>query len=89
VTDQFVLDKDAVLDFAFDWTAWLAAGETITTKTITPSTGITVDSSSIAAGIVTVWVSHAIPGSQSVACRITTSAGRTDERTISLTVTDR
>jgi hypothetical protein len=89
VTDRFVLDKDAVLDFAFDWSPWLAAGETITAKTLTPSSGLTVDSSSEAAGLVTVWVSHATPGNQTVACKITTSAGRTDERTIHLVVTDR
>ena len=73
----------------FDWSAWLAASETVTTKTITPSAGITVNSSTEAAGVVTVWVSGGVVGAQTVACKITTNAGRTDERTITLVVTDR
>lgn len=89
-TDRFTMDRDAVLDFAFDWSAWLAQGETISSKTITPSAGITVNSSSEAGGVVTVWLSSsAAISDQTVACRITTNAGRTDERTIRLVVTDR
>ena len=83
-------DPSAVLDYAFDWTGWLAAGETITDHTITADTGITVDSSTESDGKVTVWLSGGTAGiNYKVACKITTSAGRTDERTIWIKVVER
>ena len=83
-------DPSAVLDYAFDWTGWLAAGETITDHTITADTGITVDSSTESDGKVTVWLSGGTAGKNyKVACKITTSAGRTDERTLWIRVVDR
>ena len=83
-------DPSAVLDYVFDWTEWLATGETITDHTITADTGITVDSSTEASGKVTVWLSGGTAGiNYKVACLITTSAGRTDERTIWIKVVER
>ena len=78
------------MDYVFDWTEWLATGETITDHTITADTGITVDSSTESDGKVTVWLSGGTAGiNYKVACLITTSAGRTDERTIWIKVTNR
>ena len=83
-------DPSAVLDYEFDWTRWLATGETIDNYTITADTGITVDSSTEDAGKVIVWLSGGTAGiNYKVACKITTSAGRTDERTIWIKVVDR
>ena len=83
-------DPSAVLDYVFDWTEWLATGETITGHTITADTGITDDSSTEDDGKVTVWLSGGTAGiNYKVACKITTSAGRTDERTIWIKVVDR
>lgn len=83
-------DPSAVLDYVFDWTGWLAAGETITDHTITADTGITVGSSSESDGKVTVWLSGGTAGiNYKVACLITTTAGRTDERTLWIRVVDR
>ncbi len=83
-------DPSAVLDYVFDWTEWLATGETITDHTITADTGIIVDSSTELDGKVTVWLSGGTAGiNYKVACLITTTAGRTDERTIWIKVTDR
>ena len=90
LTNQYTKDPSAILDWAYDWTDWLAAAETITDHTITPDTGITVDSSTEDDGKVTVWLSGGTAGiNYKVACLITTSAGRTDERTIWIKVTDR
>jgi len=78
-------DPSAVLDYQFDWTDWLATSETIATKTITASTGLTVDSSTIGTGTVTVWLSSGTAGTKyTVACLITTNQGRTDERSITI-----
>ena len=91
-------DPSAVLDYVFDWTEWLATGETIAVDsetgekliTITADTGITVDSSTESGGKVTVWLSGGTAGiNYKVACKITSTAGRTDERTIWIKVTDR
>ena len=88
--NQYLKDPSAILDWAFDWTDWLAAAETITDHTITADTGLTVDSSTEDAGVVTVWLSGGTAGENyKVACLITTSAGRTDERTIWIKVTNR
>lgn len=97
----FVKDPSAVLDYKFDWKAltngtgssdWLASGETISTRTVTATTGITVDSSSITDTntSVTVWLSGGtILGQYTVTCRIVTSANRTDERSILVRVENR
>ena len=83
-------DPSAVLDYAFDWTEWLATGETITDHTITADTGVTVDSSTEDTGKVTVWLSGGTAGiNYKVTCLITTSAGRTDPRTIWIKVVER
>jgi hypothetical protein len=80
----FIKDPSAVLDYSFDWSAWLAEGETISTATIT-ATGLTVSSQSILNGVVTFWLSGGIAGTgYSVSCLVVTSAGRTDERTIKI-----
>ena len=86
---DFLKDPDAVLDYAFDWSSWLASGETISTETLTGS-GVTVDSSSESDGVVTAWISGGTAGqTATVACKIVTSASRTDERTIKLKIQER
>lgn len=83
-------DPSAVLDWAFNWTNWLSAAETISTATVTVQGGLTKDSQSVAAGVVTVWLSGGTLGDlYTVTCRITTNQGRTDERTIGIRMTDR
>ena len=90
----FKKDPQAVLDFAFDWNdstnPWLATGETISTYTVTAQTGLTKDSDSESSGVVTVWVSGGTAGTwYTLACKIVTSASRTDERTMRIQVDDR
>lgn len=93
-TNQYTKDPSAILDWAFDWNdtskPWLATGESISSYTITADTGIAVETDSEASGIVTVWLSGGTSGTAyKVACLITTSAGRTDERTIWIKVVER
>ena len=94
LNNQFVKDPDAVLDYVFDWrdasTPWLATSETIVDHIITADTGLVVDSSTENNGKVTVWLSEGTAGiNYKVACLITTTAGRTDERTIWIKVVER
>lgn len=87
---MFRKDPDAVLDYTFDWTQWLADTETITDFTVTAPSGITLDSSSETDGMVTAWLSEGTAGvTYTVGCLIETTAGRTDERSIRVLVTER
>ena len=97
----FLKDPDAVLDYKFDWAAltngngnsdWLASGETISTKTVTVDSGITRDSDALTDTntSVTIWLSSGTDDvDYEVACKIVTSASRTDERTITIKVRER
>ena len=97
----YTKEPDAVLDYKFDWKSdsnsrgfsdWLDTSETISSHTITADAGITVDSSAAADTntSIVVWLSGGTVGvTYSVACKIVTSAGRTDERTITINVVER
>lgn len=92
-----IKDPDAVLDYTFDWTAWLdAIGDTISTKSVAvtsgsdPASNIAVASSTVVGKTVVVWVSGGAAGeTASLRCRITTVGGRTDDRTVYLKVKER
>jgi hypothetical protein len=86
----FTKDPEAVLDYAVDWSSWLQAGETISSYTVTVPTGITLDSDHESAGIVTAWLSGGTAGATyAIEVKITTSLGRTDERTFRIQVAER
>jgi hypothetical protein len=93
--DIATIDHDAILDWRFSWADWLTDGDTITTATITDAgdtvePSITVGATTHDDTSVTVWLSGGVAGQLArITCRITTSQGRTDERTLRLYVTDR
>lgn len=94
-----IKDPDAKLDYPFDWrpksngngdSDWLAPDEEIVSYVITADEGITIISDSQNNGIVTVWLSGGEMGKwYDVACKITTSAGRTDKRTVHIGAVER
>ena len=85
----FLKDPDSVLDFEFDWSAWLTGGETVASHTVTVD-GVTLDSTTASTSAVVAWISAGVAGTTAtVACEIVTSAARTDERTITLRITQR
>jgi hypothetical protein len=82
-------DPDAVVDYAFDWSEWLDAGETISSYTITVN-GVTLDSDSQTTTTVTAWLSGGTANTlATLACEIVTSDSRTDERTANIKIRDR
>lgn len=86
----FTKDPDAVLDYQIDWTAWLTGGETITTSTWTLPTGITRNSDNHTTTMTTIWLSGGTAGTKyALVNRIVTSAARTDDRTITISVKER
>jgi hypothetical protein len=85
----FTKDPDAVLDYLWDWEAWLA-GDTIEGHTVTTDVGLTVESSSNTDTAVTSWISGGVAGeTYSVTCTIDTAAGRTDDRTSRIRIRER
>lgn len=80
------------LDYAFNWDAWLSAGEVILSYTVAISGPATVYVSSLAGGAVVVWVEIAsdarIGYNVALDCTIVTDTapGRVDSRRLDLTV---
>lgn len=88
---KIIIDKDpsANLDYKIDWELWLA-GDTISSSQWTVATGVTKGSETNTTTTATVWISGGTAGSRyTITNRITTAAGRIDERSIILRVLDR
>lgn len=65
------------LDFAFDFTARLSDGETVTSYTVAVPDGLTKGADSETGGVVTVWLDGGGAGTfYLIECVIVTSAGR-------------
>lgn len=84
-------DPDATLDYTVDWSDWLAPlADVIVSVEWVPSGGITVESSSNTSATATAFVSGGVvDADEFVTCRITTAAGRIDDRTINFAITQR
>jgi len=101
MANSFPKAAEAVLEWYFDWKAltngsgatnWLADGETITSYEVVVPVGLTLDSHASINGatVVRAWLSGGVDGQDyRVTCRITTSAGRTDERSMRIRVRPR
>lgn len=86
MSNTFIKDPDSVLDYAVDWSDWLGT-DTIATSSWTVPTGITNDSDSNTTTVATVFLSGGTIGQRyDLVNRITTAAGRTADRTITIIV---
>lgn len=86
-----IKDPDATLPFTVDWSRWLVAEEdqADTAEWFVPD-GLTLDFPSLADGKATAWLSGGEDRTTyPVVCRLTTIGGRTDERTIHVSVRHR
>lgn len=91
MADEFRKNPGDVLDYTFDWSAWLApTADTIATSAMSVSpTGLTITSpaASYTSTNATVWASGGtVPQSYTVTNTITTAAGRTRARSIIIRV---
>jgi len=82
-------DKQAILDYTFNWTDWLvlAGADTISTHTITVETGLVKVASNIIDANRRVQAFISSPSGEAgktykVTCQIVTPGGRTEERVI-------
>lgn len=88
-TYQAVKDPDAVLDYQFDWTAWLD-GDTISSSSWVVPAGLTNDADVNTTATATVWLSGGTAGSAyDVVNRIVTAGGRTEDRTLRIVCKER
>lgn len=75
-------DPNATLDYGINWAEWLGA-DTIATVAWTVPAGLTQTAATNTTTSATIWLSGGTVGTRyAVACRITTTAGRIDDRTI-------
>lgn len=85
----FLKDPNAILDYQVDWSPWLGV-DTITTSDWIVPTGITKQSETNTATTATIWLSGGTAGTKyQLTNRITTAGGRTDDRTITISVKER
>ena len=85
-----IKDPQAVLDYSFDWSAWLEAISDTIVSAVFTAVGCTAVSQGVAEGVATAMVSGGEVGQvAAVTCRITTAAGRVDDRTINFLIKHR
>lgn len=88
---EILKDPNAILDYSFDWTTWLGADTISGVQVLTDDASLLVQGAPAHNGkIATVWVSGGTPGGKAaVTCRITTTEGRVDDRTVYLKIRER
>jgi hypothetical protein len=83
-------DPNEFLDYQFNWTSCLEAGETIATSEYTTTGSVTISDESISGALTTFWLSGGISGEAcDITNRITTSEGRIHDCTARLRVRNR
>jgi len=88
----FKKSPEAELDYSFDWTDWLTAGEVIASSDWIIPSGLIEEASSSTGQLTVVWLSGGTFGeTYTVTNRITTNSSprRTDTRSIKIQVTTR
>lgn len=89
MNNHFYKDTNALLDYKFDWSSWLGAGETITDVVVTITSGLTLFTEVDDDTSVTVWLSGGTDAqTYLVNCKITTTDGRIDEKFMIISCVD-
>ncbi len=87
---MFIKDPDAVLDYSIEWSKWLAGDQIASSAWSVSDSALDASDDSNTPTRATVWLSGGVAGqSYTVTNRITTSGGRTDERSFTIQVQDR
>lgn len=87
-----IKDPDATLDYGVDWSDYLDAGETLSMSSwsAAPAGDLTLSGEASGASSASVLVAGGMKGRiYRLVNRVTTSAGRTDERSITIRVEHR
>jgi len=92
---RYLKDPDSRLDYGYDWTPWLEAGDSILTSTWVldpgnPDTALIIDSFNFAGALTVVYLKAGTVGKRYVVTnRITTLNGLIDDRSIQVDVVQR
>ena len=88
VLGTFTKQPAEVQDYDIDFSEWLAAfPDTAVSHAVTADAGITLGATTLAAGVVKVWLSGGLTGtSYKITTAITTAGGRTKEDEIKIKV---
>lgn len=92
MSDSFIKDPAARLEYTWDWSLWLAdVGDSISSATVTVPDGLTAVGSPVFGDtLVTQRVEGGVvDGAYTLVCQITTVGGLIDERSIYLTISER
>ncbi|MBI4904403.1 MAG: hypothetical protein HY820_45690 [Acidobacteria bacterium] len=85
----FTKDPNAVLDYSLDWTRWLNGDAIATSEWIVPD-GLVKVTDSRTTKLATIWLSGGLAGqSYTITNRITTTGGRTEDRSFAVKVEER
>lgn len=92
MSDSFIKDPSARLDYSWDWSLWLAdVDDSISTATVTVPDGLAaVGGPVVGETLVTQRVEGGtVDSAYTLVCQITTVGGLIDERSIDLTISER
>ena len=82
-------DPDAVLDYSVNWARWLDGDEILSSEWIIPE-GLSKVIDNFTETKATVWISGGTAGaSYTITNRITTAAGRTEDRSLTVYLKER
>jgi len=82
-----IQDPDEILTWSFDWTSWLASGDTLAsaTWTITPSAGVTITDLGESGAVASVEISVLTRGeTYMLTCEMVSTAGETGQQSYSI-----
>lgn len=83
-------DPASHLDYRFDWSAWMSEGDAISSVMVTAAPGLIETAETHDDTTVTVWLAGGEARTDyTVTCQITTTDGRTDERSLKIQVRER
>jgi hypothetical protein len=83
VQNEWDKDPTGVLDWVYDWDAWLEAGESIASALVTVPTGINLDLQVDNARDIVAWFSGGGSGGPyRCPCKIVTDSAREDTRSV-------
>lgn len=88
----FKKSSTAELDYSFDWTEWLSAGETISTSTWTVPSDLTNEATTNTGQVAVIWLSGGTYGETYTVTNVVTtnsSPARVDTRSIQIQIDTR
>lgn len=87
---SFTHSPGATLDYEFDWSDWVQAGDSVASFQVSVQAPLTASTSSRSGNVVTVRVAVAADAQQRIsrklACTITTANGQIDKRTLTIVI---